>query len=555
MPYYSTPSEVEAIRTVLASGGDVRSLDHGNRTRLHTAARDADLAVVQLLVDYGADVHAQTADGVEPLHDAVLLSCDNAALESAARVEIIQTLLSVGANLESKTNTGDTPLAFAYSFDSPSVVVCLLQNGADPTAVGKKGLRTPEFVARLVREANGAEVVASFLKAGMDVNARDEHGDTLLNRAAWLGHSSAVIALLQAGADPNIGGRRGFCPAHFIPQLLNSPILEETPSVLEALVKAGANLDLPSDEKKTPLYRAAELGSPTAILWLVSAGANANTRDFRGYTPLRFASDLIAFPRGSEALKALVDSGLDATAAHRGETSLTHAAAAGSPAAIIWLLRAGANPQAVDRRNRSPLHFASTLIEHADGPEALSMLVGAGVDLDGQDADRETPLFRAAQAGSPAAVLWLLRAGANHHTRGFLQAPRAVDEIDVIEALISTGADADATNLNQATPLHHAASLGLASAVQVLLKMGANANPLDGRGRTSLHTAVESLKPDAATVIAALLEGGANINAEDDEGQTPVQLGLALCSPSALHTLLERGAKVSLALFAGGLSC
>lgn len=58
--------------------------------------------------------------------------------------------------------------------------------------------------------------------------------------------------------------------------------------------------------------------------------------------------------------------------------------------------------------------------------------------------------------------------------------------------LIQNGADVDAQNMNQSTPLHLAASSHLAlegTVVRLLLQHGANADAKDSEGRTPLDIA------------------------------------------------------------------
>lgn len=157
-------------------------------------------------------------------------------------LEIIRELVAAGADLEATNDTGDTSLSVIYCRPqhSPIAVAALIIAGAIPAPpLRQYGFGVPDFVVRLAKEepsdANDSgrirggaahrQVVASFLnpKEGehVDVNAKDVHGNTLLNRAAWYGSPSAVKALVEAGADPNVAGREGYYPIHFTPHLIS----------------------------------------------------------------------------------------------------------------------------------------------------------------------------------------------------------------------------------------------------------------------------------------------------------------------------------------------
>ena len=59
------------------------------------------------------------------------------------------------------------------------------------------------------------EAIVALIDAGADPNAKDDSGgDTPLHQAAKGGHAKAIAALLAAGADPNAKDIVGFTPVH-----------------------------------------------------------------------------------------------------------------------------------------------------------------------------------------------------------------------------------------------------------------------------------------------------------------------------------------------------
>ena len=61
-------------------------------------------------------------------------------------------------------------------------------------------------------ELNHWEVAQLLLQYGADVNARDEHGDTLLHRAVGKFDSKSVRRLLECGADVHARDKDGKTP-------------------------------------------------------------------------------------------------------------------------------------------------------------------------------------------------------------------------------------------------------------------------------------------------------------------------------------------------------
>lgn len=62
---------------------------------------------------------------------------------------------------------------------------------------------------RAVMEGAKPFVIEFLLKRGVDVNARNEQGETALIIAAWYGRDELVEILLKKGADPNVKTRKG----------------------------------------------------------------------------------------------------------------------------------------------------------------------------------------------------------------------------------------------------------------------------------------------------------------------------------------------------------
>ena len=78
---------------------------------------------------------------------------------------------------------------------------------------------------------------------------------------------------------------------------------------------------------------------------------------------------------------------------------------------------------------------------------------------------------------------------------------------------MDNGADVNAKNYYQQTPLHYAVSSGHAGAAKVLLDNGADVNAKDNLQRTPLHLATKNEDVDAAKI---LLYNGANIDTLKD---------------------------------------
>ena len=126
-------NQAECVRLILAHGADVnRGRDESMETPLHHAlAGGADIEVIQLLIDRGADVNAKTLPGVysynfygstptrgeTPLHRAAAF----------ASIAVVQLLLHAGAERALPDDHGETPHVWAGWYRRAKELVELLQ--------------------------------------------------------------------------------------------------------------------------------------------------------------------------------------------------------------------------------------------------------------------------------------------------------------------------------------------------------------------------------------------------------------------------------------------
>ena len=92
-----------------------------------------------------------------------------------------------------------------------------------------------------------------------------------------------------------------------------------------------------------------------------------------------------------------------------------------------------------------------------------------------------------------------------------------------MRTLASLGADVNALDHRGSTPLMHAAELGLADMVALLLELGANPQARNEDADTALHFASTYGSVDA---VELLIEAGADIHARNDLGESFLDVSL-----------------------------
>ena len=526
---YGNPAVMEFL---LDWGADVMLLDRNGATPLHYAARSGTPQMVGLLIDRGAEVRNVDENGGTPLADAAMGNPDP---------RVAELLLDRGARLDFDGGFMGTPLQAAAAYnENPEVALTLLARGADPWALDYEGSTLLHNAAK----GGHTSLVESLLNMGFDVNAPSNANAIPLHHAAAGGNPDVAALLLRRGSDIDAKGHLfGWTPLHVAVSFLGTGYYKGTVvDVIDVLLEAGHLVDARDDEGRTPLHLAAEYeswddpelaqywaarwGEPTSPVagmdFLLESGANPSAQDHNHFTPLHVAADSEDLDR----VRLLLDRGADIHRSNRyGETACD---------------RAGWRDiyQGTDVLEQLCGEFVSWLTEvfwsNAD-PAVVQAELDAGADPQAQDGAGRTVLHVATEVS---------------------------DDPGVIEILLDAGADPEAPVAfsDGERPLHTAAVRSDPEFAQVLLERGADVDGKDANDRTPLHEAALHSGWSGTDVLELLLSFGANMEVEDNSGQTPIFAAVTAVSedapvsrgPTAIKLLRERGARLDVVDESGG---
>jgi cytohesin len=325
---------------LLDHGAEVNGSQNGFAA-LHAAADAGNRAMVDLLLNRGADVNAVAGNSGTPL----CLAAKNGFQA------VIEVLLAHKADVNASTSENlETPLYLSARQHQPKTIQMLLAAGANPNLENHNG------VTALSEAAGSPEIVKLLLNAKADANGGKI--DVPLIAAIHARDAASTERLLQAGANPNLksaidgiitlpanspgrrfsggGGGGGFGSARPLTPLFlavdtrqlpmvklllkykadpndtqtdGSPVwfsaLADT-NILESLLDAGAKADANwrRENEQTPLFSAVVANNAVAVELLLKHGANPNINTADGYTPLTAAAERLADAKVFELLLA-----------------------------------------------------------------------------------------------------------------------------------------------------------------------------------------------------------------------------------------------------------
>lgn len=484
-------------------------------TALHYAALQGHQAIAIYLIQRGAQVDAQDSEGLTALHNCTIYG----------HTSMLRLLVESGAPVDARCVLGRTPLYYSVDQRQYSIAALLIDEGANVNATdhfGKKPLH-------LIR-GDCSDLITLLIGEGADIHAQDEDAVTAMHYAASNCSVTAVQTLLELGASANAMTKANWNPLVYA---LSRNREKDVWSICDLLLRYGAQVrtkpDLQGNEEVSLIHTAMSHGFLSVIQLLVSYGAPLEDRNEHKKTGL-----LVAIERNQyKIFNCLISIGANVnTADDEGNTPLHYAAGSQDSRLVSELLDAGATV-AFNNRNQNPLHF----VAEATQSVTIRHLIDAGADVNWKDQEGATPLHTAARMGSPSAVAALIEAGADvhaydHHAWQPIHVAAAAAGTKSCEVLLDHGVDVNAPIVcnadesNASSPLHLAALSGCSKTTALLLKRGANVLAADSNGDLPIHLAVRGrYRPETVRVLFQTGRVLDQMSTRNKNGRTP--LGLA----------------------------
>lgn len=356
---------------------------------------------------------------------------------------------------------------------------------------------------RSMRKREGNSFIQLLLDVGLDINALNKCGTTMLSQAAESGNLQIAEFLLQKGADANIANSDG----------------------------------------STPFHIAAKYGRKDIVKLFLDRGLFVDIRDKNEHTPLHYITveNCTALSRRQcyqELVHILVDRNADLNAVNRnGCTPLLLAAKRSCKYIFELFIKLGADVDCCDEDQYTVLHH---VCQNGWSGTVRTLVEGRfGLDLNAKTSKGHTPVYIAAYFSHVDVVKLLDEYGADIDSESLMKVSCLKERLEVVKYLVSKGCDVNARDLHGVTPVIWAGSWFNFDVVEYLMDCGADVEGCDVDGQTLLHFASYS---QGLEMVKSLVKKGCDVNAKDDCGDTPLHLAIQEYDLEIIKHLLNAGA-------------
>lgn len=435
--------DLNAVKEFIQAGGNVNSKE-GVIVPLLAACIAGQNKVVKELIGAGADINLKDCNQLP-----IITACEKGHLS------VVKELLKASVNLNLK-NEYKTPLKAACYGNHVNVVRELIKGGVDVNRDNEV-----EAPLEIALRKNYIELAQVLIEAKANVNAMFALNETPLEQACIWGHAELVKILIESRADVNLNSplrlavSNGYLPivqyllenganatrsetlVNTVSKGRQSPdkCCEQLLSIVQELIKDGANLNFESERYKSPLALASKRGYLSVVKELIKAEVDVNYGE-EHKPPLTYA----CLKGHLSVVKELIKAGADVNLNKQNKTPLTAACFKGHLDVVEMLIKDNANVNLGDG-------IKTPLIAALDECylEIFKTLINAGADVN-YIYRQNAPLIVACRGQGLLFVQELIKADANvnltaRKQRSPLEIAYEYSDPDLINMLIEAGAN------------------------------------------------------------------------------------------------------------------
>ncbi|XP_058832554.1 protein phosphatase 1 regulatory subunit 16A isoform X3 [Topomyia yanbarensis] len=220
-------NDIVEVAKLLQKGVTPDATNMDGLTALHQCCIDDNAEMLNLLLDYGANVNAQDSERWTPLHAAA----------TCGHLNLVKILIGRGANLLSVNADGNMPYDICDDEEALDYI---------EAEMSKRGV-TQELIdeTRAATETQMLRDLQDLTEKGGDMEVPDSHGATPLHIASANGYTRAVEFLLEQHVSTDAVDHDLWTPVH-------AAACWGHLEVLEMLAQSGADLNAKNKNDETP---------------------------------------------------------------------------------------------------------------------------------------------------------------------------------------------------------------------------------------------------------------------------------------------------------------
>jgi len=270
---------------------------------IHDAARNGEVKKIRQMLDKDLSLlNSKDQSGKTPLHFA----------SQYGHFDIVTILIEKGAEVNAENNNGETPLHYASAYGQETIAELLISNGAELEYRSWRHGDTPAHAAAI---GGHVEMVSFLAQKGALLDALNDFGETPLHYAADFGHIKVIEYLVSKGQKINSKNKNGWTPLHYA-------AFSGRTDAAELMISKGTNVAARDTFGQIPLYRASWSGHRKTAELLIVKGSDVNAKDKGGDTPLHGA----AYEGHGDVVKLLISRGAEVNIKNKkGRTPLDNA--------------------------------------------------------------------------------------------------------------------------------------------------------------------------------------------------------------------------------------
>ncbi|XP_062297967.1 transient receptor potential cation channel subfamily A member 1b [Scomber scombrus] len=500
---------IQSITAVIDSK-ELNSCDEQGNVPLHWAVEKNNAESCRALLDLGADPNILNMALLSPLHLAVSHGHNNL-------VELLLSYSATDCNLPG--DLGNTPVMLACSINNCEALSTLITHGARLCQQNKLG----HYAMHAAAFAGAKPAMEVILKAGEElghsseahINYLDKSMSSPLHLAVRGGNIETIRLCLATGAKVDQQQNDRSTPLHLA---CTQGATEVVKLMLSSYEQVEDIINLTDGAYQTPLHRATIFDHMELAEYLISLGADLNSIDCEGNSPLLLATSCGAW----KTVALLLSKGANVNVKDGFGCNFLHLAIQ-QPKGLKNLPEDALQHSCVkpllsceDNEGCTPLHYACRLGIHDSVKNMLGLSGQLGLEC--KSKDKKSALHFAAQYG---------RINTCHRILETITDSRLLNEGDE----------------RGLTPLHLASRGGHTKVVQLLLRKGALFHS-DYKGWTCLHHAAsEGYTQTMDILLSANLK---LLNKTDEDGNTALHIAARSGHMAAVKLMLARGAELIL---------